>query len=308
TVNNPVSWMFLSLSIIIGAFSHYIRSLRSILLIEPLNYKVRKSMSFYSVMVCYLANLALPRLGEVLRCTFLQRYENVPFQKTLGTVVTERAFDVVCWLLMLVVAIWLNTSVLSHLVVDKESGLSLGAWMEQKGMSIISNYFLYILGACVILFALLIYFTRNWWGKIPFFVKVKNIVLGVWQGLVSIKDLKRPWLFLLYTFLLWFFYFLGVYICFFAFDYLRDLGPVPAYSVLVFGAIGYMVAQGGLGAYPLIVAGILVLYGIDYNAALAAGWIGWSAQSVMIIIFGLAALILAPFSKRNTQNASMPKE
>jgi uncharacterized membrane protein YbhN (UPF0104 family) len=179
---------------------------------------------------------------------------------------------------------------LSQLIINKEDNITLGQWFELKFFGLLSNYWLYIIG---VVLAALIYFTRHLWKRVALFVKIKNLLTGVWQGFISIKDLKHPWLFVLYTFLLWFFYFMGTYLCFFAFDYLAPLGPAPAFSVLAFGIIGFIVAPGGLGAYPLVVAGILVLYGVDYNAGLAAGWIGWSAQSVMVIIFGVASLILA---------------
>ena len=302
-VNNPVSWIFLFLSLIFGALAHYFRALRSIILIEPLHYKVRKSMSFYAVMVCYLANLAFPRLGEVLRCTFLQRYERVPFQKSLGTIVTERALDLILWLFFLVIVILMNTSILSNLIIDKANGISLGMWIQEKGMSLLTNYVLYILIGIVIILGIVVFLTRKWWGKIPFFVKVKNFFVGIWQGLISIKDVKRPVLFAVYTLGIWVAYFFGTYFCFFAFDFLAGLGPLPAFSVLIFGSIGFMIAQGGLGAYPLVVAGTLVLYGIDYNAGLAAGWVGWSVQTVMILIFGFASLILASVSDRKAKAA-----
>ena len=233
-VNNPVSWTFLFLSLIAMAMAHYFRSLRSILLLEPLHYKVRKSMSFYAVMVCYLANLAFPRLGEVLRCTFLQRYEKVPFQKSLGTIVTERTLDMVVWLELLLVAILLNTSILSNLIIDKQNNISLGIWMENMGVSLLTNIYFYIAAGIFILLCIVIYLTRKWWGKISFFVKIKHFFVGIWQGLISIKDVKHPFLFILYTTLIWVCYFFGTYFCFFAFDFLANLGFVPAFAVLVF--------------------------------------------------------------------------
>ena len=295
-VNNPVSWTFLCLSILSGAASHFFRALRSVLLIEPMNYKIRKSMSFYAVMVCYLANLALPRLGEVLRCTFLQRYEKVPFQKSLGTIVTERVIDLMIFLITFIIAIFLNTGVLSNLIINKETGVSLGEWLNNKVASMAGNHTLYLLAGGIVLLIILIYLTRKQLKKIPFMAKVKNVLVGIWQGLISIKDVRHPVLFIIYTLLIWVFYFFGTYSCFFAFDFLSNLGFVPAFSCLVFGAIGFMIAQGGLGAYPLIIAGTLVLYGVDYNAGLAAGWIGWSAQTLMVIVFGFASLILASFA------------
>ena len=303
SINNPKSWMFIILSMLCGACAHYVRALRNIEMIKPLGYKVRKSMGFFSVMVCYLANLGLPRAGEVLRCVFLQKYEKVSFQKSLGTVVAERAFDIVCWLFLLIIVIVLNTSLLSQIVVEEQSGITLGSWMQQKGMSMLTNYKMYIALVVLILLGILIHKTRQKWGKISFFVKIKNFFVGIWQGLISVKDLKNPWPFIGYTVLMWFLYFLGTYACFFAFDFLRDLGPAPAFTVLILSTVAFMVAQGGLGAYPWMVAQVLLLYGVAKESGLAAGWIGWLGQTVMIIVVGILSLVIASFMKDSTENA-----
>lgn len=294
-INNPFSWMMIGLAALMVLISDVIRALRARLLLKPMHYEVRFSMAFYSVMVCYLANLALPRLGEVLRCSFLQRFEGVPFQKSLGTVVTERAVDVVCWLVILFVAIGCNTALLSNVIVDQESQLSLGMWMEQKGLSVIGNYFVYLLIAAIALFCLLIYVTRKWWSKFSFCLKIRDFVVGIWQGIISIKDMEKPWQFVLLTVMLWVVYFLGNYFCFFALPFLRDAGPGAAFTVLAFSTIAFMVSQGGLGSYPLFVAGILVLYGVQYTQGLAAGWIGWIMQTVVVLIVGFLSLVLASF-------------
>jgi len=297
-IKNPMSWGFLLLSFIVSVISHYFRALRSVILIEPLQYKVRKSMSFYAVMVCYLANLAFPRLGEVLRCTFLQRYEKVPFQKSLGTIVTERAIDLILWFIFLIIVILINTSVLSQLIINAEEGINLGMWLENKGRGLLTNHLLYIGAVLGIVLVIVAYLTRHRWGKIPFFVKIKDFLYGIWQGLISVKNVKYPIRFVIYTLMIWVAYFLGTYFCFLAFDFLRELGPLPAFAVLVFGAIGFMIAQGGLGAYPLVVAGVIVLYNVDYTAGLAAGWVGWSVQTIMIIVVGFASLVLASLTER----------
>lgn len=305
SINNPQSWFFIFLCMLCGAVAHYVRALRNILLIEPLGYKVRKSMGFFSVMVCYLANLGLPRAGEVLRCVFLQKYEKVPFQKTLGTVVAERAYDIVCWLFFLIIVIVMNTALLSQIVMDEQSGITLGMALQQKMVTMVHNYKLYIALAVLIIMGFVIYKTRERWGKISFFVKIKNFFVGIWQGLISIKDVKKPWLFVFYTLLMWFLYFLGTYVCFFAFDFLRHLGPSPAFTVLILSTVAYMVAQGGLGAYPWMVAQVLLLYGVAKEAGLAAGWIGWLSQTVMIIVIGIISLIIASFMKDNNENTNV---
>ena len=111
-----------------------------------------------------------------------------------------------------------------------------------------------------------------------------------------------------YTVLMWFLYFLGTYVCFFAFDFLRDLGPAPAFTVLILSTIAFMVAQGGLGAYPWMVAQVLLLYAVTVEKGLAAGWIGWLGQTVMIIVFGIASLIIASFMKDSTENVEKQEE
>ncbi|HHU46371.1 MAG TPA: lysylphosphatidylglycerol synthase transmembrane domain-containing protein [Bacteroidales bacterium] len=294
------SWFFLLLSSLFIVLAHVFRGLRSVLLLEPLNYKVRKSSSIYAVFVAYFANLAIPRIGEILRCTFLQHHEKVPFQKSIGTIVTERALDLIIFLLLFVIAILINQNAFSDIIIDREQGVSLGMRFESMMQSLLFSYKIYIFLLVTILLIVIIYLTRKQWRKIPFLIKIKNFGYGIWQGLISIKDLKHPFYFILYTFLIWFSFYLSTYACFFAFDFLSHLGPVAALSVLGFGTLGFVIAQGGLGAAPLIIAATLVLYNVDYNGGLAAGWINWALQTVTVIVAGLLSLLLASLSKKKT--------
>ena len=297
---NSNSMLFIFISIICGIISHYFRALRNILLIDPLGYKVRKTTAFYSVMSCYLTNLAIPRFGEVFRCTFLQRYDKIPFQKSFGTVVVERGFDLLIFAVLFVLIIFLNKELLSELIINKQKGITLGMMIEEKWAALWAMKYLALIALVALIAIILIikHIKQKIKSKPSKIIGiVKNIMVGLWQGLISIKDLQHPYLFIIYTIVIWVFYYLGVLFCFFAFDFLQHLGPMPAFMVLVVGAIGFMVAQGGLGAYPLIVAGVLALYGVDYAQGLAAGWIGWSAQTIMILIVGFTTLILASFLK-----------
>ena len=306
-VNNPRGWFFITLSAAAIVAADLVRAARAKLLLKSIHYKPRLSMMFYSVMVCYLANLALPRLGEVLRCTFLQRYENVPFQKSLGTVILERAVDLVCWLFLLIVAMLLNNGLLSQLVVDQETGTTLQEWFAQKGLSYIGNYLIYIVIAVIALIVIIIRATRNWWQKKPALVKVADFFKGIWHGFVSIKDIPKPWHFVFWTVAMWVFYFFGVYLFFHALPYLQHVGPGAAFTVLVFGTIAFIISQGGLGAYPLITAGIVMLYGISYTQGLAAGWIGWILQTAVSLVLGFFSLAVTSFYKKHDA-AQIPEE
>ena len=315
-VLNSKSLFFIFLTMVSGAVSNFFRAIRNILLIDPLGYRVRKTTAFYSVMTCYIANLAIPRLGEVLRCTFLQRYDQVPFQKSFGTVVVERVVDLLVFVLLFILIIFLNKGLLSDLIINKEKEITLGNWINANWIWLWSMKYL-ILSALVIVLCVL-FLVRSHIKKTrqktvkkqsKIVEKIKNIISGLWQGLVSIKDLHHPYLFVIYTIAIWVFYFLGVYCCFFAFDFLRNLDQMAmvAFVVLVVGSIGFMIAQGGLGAYPLFVAGIIVLYGVDYAQGLAAGWIGWTAQTIMVLIVGFTSLILSSFLKIEDRSVSTPK-
>lgn len=294
-VTKGSAWVFLALAFLVGALSNYIRALRNRQLLEPLGYQTRRSMVFYSVMVCYLANYVFPRLGEVLRCSFLQRYEKVPFEKSLGTVVTERAVDMICMLLVFVIAFLLNTGLLDTLQIG---GVTLREGIHLKIASAAHNYTLFVIIGALVLFVILVIITKKWWSKVKFFVKIKDFFIGIWQGLISIKDVRKPLLFIFYSVFIWFLWVMETVFCFQAFDFLSNFTFAMMFTVFAMGNIGFLIGPGGIGAYPLIVAAMLVLYGVDYSAGLAAGWIGWGVQTLQVLVLGCFSLIATAFIKR----------
>lgn len=296
-VTKGTAWLFLFLAFLAGAISNYIRALRQRQLLQPLGYETRRSMVFYSVMVCYLANYVFPRLGEVLRCTFLQRYEKVPFEKSLGTVVTERAVDFIIMVCIFIAAFLLNTGLMDTLHIGD---LTLRETLHAKIDGMVSNHTLYIVIGAFILLVALIIFTRKWWSKVALFVKIKDFFVGIWQGLISIKDVRRPWLFIFYSLLIWVLWVLETVFCFQAFDYLSGYTFVMMFTVFAMGNIGFLIGPGGIGTYPLIVAAMIVLYsGAEmYAPGLATGWIAWGVQTVQVLILGLFSLAATAFMKR----------
>ncbi len=296
------SWLWLLCSFLAGVLSHYIRALRTRQLLQPLGYNIRRSMSFVSVMVCYISNLAFPRLGEVLRCTCLQQFERVPFQKTLGTVVTERAIDLMILVTTVFVAIVINTGILSTMVVDASTGLTLGEKLSGVFTGMLYNYKLYVVLLVLVLFFVVARATRHKWGKIPFFVKIKNFFVGLWQGLVSIKDLKSPLLFVFYTVAIWVLYFLECYFCCQAFGFLSGITIVMVYTIFAMGNIGFLIGPGGIGAYWWIVAGTFVFYGVEYNLGLAVGMVAWGVQTFMVLLVGTIALVAASLMRAKSNS------
>jgi uncharacterized protein (TIRG00374 family) len=290
TKNN--GWIYLLLCAFVGFVSVVIRGLRSVLMIEPLGYSVTKTNSFHAAMIGYLANFAFPRLGEVLRCTILQRYEKVPFQKSLGTVITERIIDTLIFGLFAVILLFLSDKIVPLFTQYNLSGQIDG---------LLSGSGKYIAAAIILTLVFILYLLRKKITRLTFYQKTIRIIKGFWAGLISVKDLKRPVLFVVYSLLIWICYYLMFYVCTFAFADVLSLSVremmVASLSCVVVGTVGFVVAQGGLGAYPLLVSVVLALYGIGEEVGLAVGWVVWTTESVMYIVFGLASVLLISFQK-----------
>jgi len=290
-------WIYLVLCMFIGFLSVVFRGLRSVLMIEPLGHKISKTNSYHAAMIGYFANLAFPRLGEVLRCTILQKYEKVPFQKSLGTVITERIIDTLLFGVLFLVALVLESEKLVSIFVENNVG--------GKIITMASGAGKYIAVGGIVGLIVLLYVFRKKIAKWIIYKKVIKILSGFWEGLVSIKDLKHPFLFIVYSLLIWLCYYLMFYICTFAFPFLTTLGIksvlLASLSCVVIGTLGFVVAQGGLGVYPMLVYIALHLYGISETGSKSIGWVVWSTETLMYIVLGLASLLIISFKKDKTK-------
>ena len=286
-------WIYLVLCVFVGFLSVVFRGLRSVLMIEPMGYKVSKTNSYHAAMIGYLANFAFPRLGEVLRCTVLQQYEKVPFQKSLGTVITERIIDVIMAGILFLLALGLES--------EKLISIFSGSNISEKLIAMLSGTGKYIALGIILLIIIIIYALRKKIANLSISKKIVKIIKGFWEGLISIKDLQKPFLFILYSIAIWICYFLMFYVCTFAFPDMIALGGkqilLASLSCVVIGTVGFVIAQGGLGAYPLLVSMVLLLYGISEESGLAIGWVVWTTESAMYIVLGLVSLLLLLFQK-----------
>jgi glycosyltransferase 2 family protein len=280
--------------IFLGICSHLIRTLRWILFFEPMGYKPSLKNTFYAVMVGYFANLGLPRLGEVTRCGILAKYEKIPFNKSFGTVITERALDMIIFLLLFFLMILTQLGTI-HTYLDKN--------IYPKLQGKITNPFQNptviwgLTGFIIILIVFFLVFGRKI-ANSGFFGKVKKIVFGFWEGLKSLGQIRKPLLFIFYSAAIWFLYFLMLYLCFFCFPQTSELSWGTGLSALVLGSVGIMITPGGIGLYPAIIQETLMLYGITNTTGLALGWISWTAQTVMIIVVGGISLLLLSFNNK----------
>jgi len=290
SMGNANYWWIL-LAIPLGVLSHYIRAIRWKMLIETMGYKPRNSNMFFAVMMGYFANLALPRLGEVSRCSILAKYENVPFNKSFGTVITERALDMIIFLFLFFLNLALQADRLSGYIderIYKPLQAKLHLNIDLSGsLTILALAFFILCGVAFLIF-------RKQIVSNKFYLKIKNMILGFVEGMKSLIKVRNLWLFAFYTFAIWTLYLLMAYIVFFSIPDSSTMGLDAGLAVLVFGSIGIMVVQGGIGIYPAIVAETLVLYGVASAQGYALGWLIWSSQNLTIVLLGIISLILLP--------------
>jgi len=266
-----------------GFLSHFFRALRWKLLLEPLRIHPGTVNTTLAVLIGYVANLVLPRAGEVAKCTVLAKYEKVPADKMVGTILAERAFDVICLFIIIIMACVLQ----AHII---------GTYAQEQLMKLLAKKYLFLglialLGVGLV--ALLLVYRRHKETKIGKFIK------GMSHGVSAIIHMKKRWAFIGYTVLIWFMYLLQVYLGFLGLPATDHLSMLAALVVLIFGSIGMITTQGGIGAYTFLVAHILHFYHIEEGSAQAFGWIAWAVQTGIIVILGAASIIILPILNRN---------
>ena len=285
-------WLIIPIFFILG-LSHFIRALRWRLIMEPLGYKPSIMNTFLAVLIGYLANLAIPRLGEVLKCTLLAKYEKVPAEKIVGTIVAERAFDVISLGIVFLLALTLQFNVIQSGWQQLQSGGSSAA-TSNNNLFIVVGVFAFLL-----LVALILFFTYK--HKFESIISsIKKIIAGIWEGVISATKLKKHNLFFFYSFSIWFLYLLATYIGLYGTEGTASSFST-AISCLAYASIGMIITPGGIGAYAFFMAKVLELNGIEYTLGLANGTLQWFSQVIIVIVLGGLGLIILPFINKQVK-------
>ncbi len=277
--------------------SHYARALRWRLLMEPLGYKPGKANTFFAVMIGYLANQAFPRLGEVLKCTLLARYEKIPADKLVGTIILERLIDAICLLLVFVITLLIQPGLYSQIMAAIFKSNSAADTGKMPGYIAV----IILLSAVLLIIGLWMVIKKKTFRDVG--IALKKIGHRVWQGLSTVRHLKKRGQFMLLTFALWGLYLSGGYLGFQALHETEQYGIKEAFTILSAGSIGMIVTPGGIGAYAYLIETTMQMYGLQQSIAVAFGWLLWLAQTVVILIGGLASFILLPVVNKRKNNA-----
>jgi len=285
-LTNDVNYFWIVVSLFLGLLSHISRTVRWNLMIEPLDHKPRMLNTFLAVMIGYLMNLALPRMGEISRCGVLSRYEKIPFTKLVGTVVLERLIDVLMLLILLVIVVITQFGqVLEFLHNNPE--------VNEKLSKVI--YSPLLIGG-ILMAILIVWFSRHKIRESSLVKKLKGFVLQFVEGFMSIRRMKNKGAFIFHSMFIWLMYYLMFYCVFFSFDFTSHIAPLAGLAVFVLGSFG-MVApvQGGIGAYHFMVIEGLALYGIDKADGKIFALLAHGATTLMLIVLGLIGLLILPF-------------
>lgn len=276
-----MNWWWMLLSMPFGISAQVFRAMRWRVVLRPMGERPRLSTCCNSIFLSYASSLAIPRVGEVLRCGVLSKYEGIGFSRLVGSVVSERAVDM-CMVFLFSLATMLSQIPVFMDFFDR-TGLNLPEFLG----TLTSTGYLVALVCLVATIALL-------WGllrRLEFFSRTRAKVAGLMEGLLSITRLQHPWRFLLLSLGIWGSYYLHFFITFYCFPYTASLGPVAALVAFVVGCFAVLVpTPNGAGPWHFVVKTVLVLYGVGADDAVVFVLIVHTLQTLLTVVLGLFAL------------------
>lgn len=269
------NYWWISLGLFFGILSHFSRAYRWKFMLEPMGYKPKFMNSVLAVLVGYLVNLAIPRAGEVSRAAVMTNYEDIPFEKGFGTIVAERIADLIVMFGIIIVTFFIQFDFIYNLLIKN--------FDPTKIIGI-------FVGMLLFFWVFTIYIRKATKGIA---LKIKTFISGLLEGVTSIFKMKKKWAFIFHTLFIWFMYVMMFYVTVFCIEGFS----VPTGAVLIgFIAGGFSIAatNGGIGLYPVAVAAAFALFGLPEEQSNAFGWIMWTTQTAMIIIFGGLSFFALP--------------
>ena len=284
-----VTWLVVSLVPIL--VSHILRGLRWLQTLEPIGYRPRPINSILSIYVAYASNILIPRVGEISRCGVLAKYDNIPFSKSLGTLVAERIIDfIIAFSFCSVMLIFQSSKLIAFF--DK-TGTGEGGLVQ-----VFRNPWFWVAVVAVVGVTILVWRLIHR-SKSKAASGVARTLDNFVEGFVSLKNVRRLWLFILYTLLIWTCYYLEFYLCFYCFPFTESLGP--AAGAVIFAAISVAIiipTPNGAGPWHFVVITLLSMYGVTEAQAGSFALIVHSFQTVFVLLFGLTAWILLQIINR----------
>jgi uncharacterized membrane protein YbhN (UPF0104 family) len=269
-------YTFIFLSLLFNLVALWSRATRWNITLQHLGYTSKGVNRFFAVCISYLMNMTIPRSGELSRALFLKKYDDVPVDKSFGSIIGERLVDLIFLVSFIVLAFVVQFEILKKFVLDQISFSNL----------IIIGSVLALIGSV----GLYLYLKSTH----PKILWLKNKISGLVEGFLSITQLQQWKAFWLHSFLIWFCYFAMFYITIFALPETSNLSLGGVLMAFIVGGLAITLTNSGFGTYPFLIAEILVFYAIPSTAGTSFGWIVWTSQTLFIVLLGSISFILAP--------------
>ncbi len=303
-------YFYIFLALVVGLISHLSRAHRWRYMLRSMGYNVSLKASFHATMIGNIVNIILPRVGEVSRAGVLKATDNVPVDRGFGTIVAERVVDMVCLLIVGSIALLINYDNISTLLsIGDKINLTQPAANGEESVPYFQYMFFGIIALGAIVLLVLIKTKSNFKDKVFQFIK------GTWEGLLSIFKMKDRWAYLFHTVIIWTSYVVMFWVPFYALDYTSNLPTEAIMAAFVAGTIGFVVVQGGLGVYPIMVGSVITFFrDPDYfertgqivsSKDSGFGTLIWITQTAAVVIFGVYALISVQRTKKKRKAISV---
>jgi len=275
---NPV---YIAASLVFGTLSHLSRAYRWQYLLQPMGYHPKLSNRFMAVMAAYLANLGIPRSGEFLRGALLTTYEEVPFEKAFGTIISERIADFIMLLLVVGFAITLQTDMLL-------------TYLKEQNINPLYTvaFLIFAVGGIIAGFKII---QRAQTGIL---VKLKNFMNGLIEGMQSILNMRNKWAFIGHTLFIWAMYVLMFWVIKFTIPEISYASTATILAAFVIGSFAISVTNGGIGVYPISIGALFVFFGYSKEGGEAFGWIVWGSQTLLVLVLGALSFLFLPILNR----------
>ncbi|MCF0187992.1 MAG: flippase-like domain-containing protein [Bacteroidaceae bacterium] len=292
-LNEGMDWWWMLASMPFCVFSQWLRAVRWKQMLAPLGESPRLRTATIAIYLSYASSLIIPRVGEVLRCGVLKRYDGTRFTPALGTVVTERIVDMLTiGLIAVIVFIWQWDG---FLLVAERTGAGIGP--------IVANFSLTGWLVTILCAAVTVAFILLLAHRLALWTRLKGAMLGMMNGLTSVRDVPRKWLFALYSVGIWVSYFLHFYVAFFAFTSTSAIAAGPAWVAFVVGTFAVLVpTPNGAGPWHFAVKTVLCIYGVAEAPAAMFCLITHTLQTAFTALLGVyGVMALALCTKKQPQ-------
>lgn len=279
-------YIWLAVSLMFAFFAYLSRARRWNLLIQPLGYRPSFRNSFYAMMTGYLANMALPRIGEISKCVALGRKENIPVDQLIGTVVIERAIDFLSLVVIIIIMLFVDGSTIGPFLSDNVARPLRAEISSIFGSAWVFWMILFITGLAVLY---LLYSLRHRLSRIHFFAKFFDIARGITHGLKTITNIEHKWEFLFHTVFIWINYALMTWVVVFTVESTSHLDLADGMFLLVIGGLAMSApVQSGLGAFHFIISrGLFVIYGVSIEDGLVYAILSHESQLIFGAVLGI---------------------